>query len=105
MKIYICWTTVDSPEVASQIAKNVIDRRLAFCAQVEGPIESFYNWQGSTKVDREWRICIKTAEFLLEDLEIAVKNMHNYETPQWLAIKADAQGHDYHEWAARALII
>ncbi len=35
-------TAIDSRERASEIARRLLDRRLAGCVQVSGPVESSY---------------------------------------------------------------
>jgi len=40
------YTTTEKREEARDIARNVVEKRLAACAQVLGPIASTYWWKG-----------------------------------------------------------
>ena len=56
---YLVTTTVGTPEQASDLARWAVERRLAACAQVDGPITSTYRWDGAVRVEQEWRIVFK----------------------------------------------
>ncbi len=47
-------TTVDAREVADRLAAQMVEERLAACAQVQGPIASVYRWQGAVERATEW---------------------------------------------------
>ncbi len=53
-------TTVSSEEDAKRIADDLLDRRLAACVQVVGPIASRYRWQGALEQAQEWQCLVKT---------------------------------------------
>ena len=42
----IAWTTVETKEVAQQLARQWVECGVAVCVQIEGPIESVYRWEG-----------------------------------------------------------
>ena len=48
-------TTVDSAEQAAALARGIVERRLAACAQIVGPIRSHYRWQGKVEEAEEWQ--------------------------------------------------
>src|SRR4051794_41809983 len=54
-------TTVGSEEEAGSIASLLVERRLAACVQVVGPIVSRYRWEGEVEEGREWQWLGKTA--------------------------------------------
>ena len=53
-------TTTGTREVAERIAVELVDLRLAACAQVSGPITSTYRWQGQIENAEEWLCTAKT---------------------------------------------
>ena len=53
-------TTVDSSEEAKRIARLLVERRLAACAQVSGPVTSAYWWDDEVQTDEEWYCVLKT---------------------------------------------
>jgi periplasmic divalent cation tolerance protein len=91
-------TTVDSREAADHIAEVLLERKLAACVQVEGPIESIYRWHGEVEQAREWRCTIKTRADLYESLEAAIRETHPYKTPEILAQAVVYGSREYLAW-------
>lgn len=93
------WTTLDSADSAETLARGAVDAGVAACAQVEGPLRSFYVWKGGVCDDPEWRVTFKFAEARAEALEVWLRGAHPYDTPQWVACRADRVADDYRRWA------
>ena len=91
-------TTTEKKEDAETIAKILVERRLAGCVQIVGPIQSSYWWKGELEKTEEWFCCIKTKNRLYQELETAIKEIHPYETPEIIAIPIVAGSKDYLEW-------
>ena len=75
-------TTVDRREVAERFAEALVDRRLAACAQVSGPVASTYRWRGAVDHASEWVCQLKTTRARLPALEAALDALHPYELPE-----------------------
>jgi len=73
-------TTLPQREEAEELSRQAVERRLAACAQVSGPVTSFYRWEGSLHREEEWVCTMKTAERVLEDLVSFIGEKHPYET-------------------------
>jgi periplasmic divalent cation tolerance protein len=97
--MFIAWTTVSTSSEAGLLADACIAQNLAVCAQVEGPIQSHYVWQGRKNVAQEWRITFKFLPEQSAALETWVHSTHPYETPQWIVVEADRVGEKYLSWA------
>ncbi len=91
-------TTVDKKEDADKIAKMVVERRLAACAQVLGPIVSTYWWMGKIETSEEWLILIKSEKSLYDELEKTIKEIHPYKVPEIVALPIIAGSKEYLEW-------
>ena len=50
----IVLTTVGLLEKAEQIAETLLERRLAACVNIIGPIRSIYRWQGALQREQEY---------------------------------------------------
>lgn len=96
--IYVGWTTINSQENAEKLAKGSIEKQLAACAQVEGPIQSFYLWEGELESVQEYRITFKFAAETSGKLGDWLKENHPYETPQWLTVNAQDVSPEYRQW-------
>lgn len=75
-------TTVDSREIAGRLAEALVDRRLAACAQVSGPVASTYRWRGAVDHASEWICQLKTTRARLPALEAALDTLHPYDLPE-----------------------
>jgi periplasmic divalent cation tolerance protein len=97
-------TTVGSPAAASELAKQIIDARLAACVQIDGPVTSIYRWQGEVCEAQEWRCTMKTLAPLTRQLEDAISRAHPYETPEILILPVAACAPAYAQWLAEQVI-
>jgi len=91
-------STTQKKEDAARIAKALVDRRLAGCVQVMGPLESTYRWRGKVERAREWLLLIKSTKKAYPRLEKAIKEMHPYETPEILALPVVKGSKEYLRW-------
>lgn len=98
-------TSVASREEADRIATAVVERRLAACAQVIGPIASTYRWHGAVEQADEWLVVIKTRADAYDALETAIRELHSYETPEIIATPIVAGSHDYVQWIIESTTI
>lgn len=96
----LVWTTVATRADAERIAAGVVERQLAACVQIDGPITSFYRWEGKLERSEEYRICLKCLSAALPALEKYVFSVHPYETPEWLVTAATHVGGKYLSWAS-----
>ena len=72
-------TTTENQISAKQIADVLINKKLAACVQIVGPITSIYRWQGKIENSQEWMCSIKTREDLYPQVEENIKNNHSYD--------------------------
>ena len=96
-------TTTENKDDAEKIAKALVERRLAACVQLLGPIVSTYWWKDDIETAQEWLCHIKTHKSLYHETEKAIKAIHPYETPEIIAMPIVAGSNDYLEWLSREL--
>lgn len=97
----IGWTTVSNREEAGILARDAVEKKLAACCQVDGPIRSFYEWEGKVQDDEEYRVTFKFLREKTDALEEWLFSAHPYDTPQWLAVPADRISQKYLIWARK----
>ena len=97
--MWIAWTSVEKREDAERLARLAIEHRLAACVQIDGPATSVYRWKGKLETAQEWRLTFKCAADRLEALETRIIHDHTYETPEWIAVRAEHVGEKYLNWA------
>lgn len=95
---YLVVTTTARKDEAETIAGELVARRLAACVQISGPITSVFRWQGQVEHSQEWLCFIKTTRGLLDALEAAIRELHPYEVPEFVAIPAERVGAAYQRW-------
>ncbi|MER7410523.1 MULTISPECIES: divalent-cation tolerance protein CutA [Streptomyces] len=91
-------TTTDSEESARTLAAGAIERRVAACAQINGPVTSVYRWEGQVQTDPEWQVLFKTAAARYDALEQYLRAAHDYDVPEIIATPVVRGGADYLEW-------
>lgn len=91
-------TTTEKREDAEKIARALVERRLAACVQIVGPIDTTYWWKGKIERNPEWLCLIKSRKALYAELEKAIKEMHPYETPEIIAVPIVAGSNEYLDW-------
>ncbi len=96
-------TTTGSKEEAERISTALVERRLAACVQVLGPIASRYRWQGEVETAREWMCVVKTEASRYPQVEAAIRELHSYDEPEIVATPIVAGSVGYLDWIGDSL--
>ena len=99
--IMMACTTFSSKEKAHNCCKRLVESKLVVCAQICGPIDSIYSWDGKISEELEWRVVMKTSVSKIYKLKEEVMRTHEYETPQWVSWKVTASS-EYGSWVESA---
>ena len=97
MKPIAVVTTIGSLEEAQAMARALVERKLAACAQIS-EIESFYTWNDAVQNDKEFRVLFKTTSELYQTVENAIRELHSYELPAIHAYPFENIYAPYAEW-------
>jgi periplasmic divalent cation tolerance protein len=95
----LAWTTVALRPDADRLAAQAVERHLAACVQIDGPIASHYRWQDRVEETQEFRLCFKCLPEQLLPLEAFVLSHHPYQTPEWIVVAAERVSEKYLSWA------
>ncbi len=74
------------PDRAEEIARAVLERRLAACVNIVPGVISLYWWDGSIHRDLESTLLIKTTADLVPALTVAILAAHPYAVPEVIAL-------------------
>lgn len=96
-------TTLPDRPTAERLAALVVEERLAACAQIHGPIESVYRWQGSVERASEWYCHLKTTGERFPALRARIRELHPYDVPEIIAIPMEQADGDYLTWLREAV--
>lgn len=94
----IVYTTAPRAEIAADLARELVERELAACVQIVGPIQSVYRWKGAVESAPEWLCLIKTTRERFPALEAAIRTLHPYETPELVATPITHGSAAYLQW-------
>jgi periplasmic divalent cation tolerance protein len=95
----IVLVTCGSMSEARKIARHVVSKRLAACANVvSSPVQSTYWWKGRVESAREVLMILKTSARRLAELEREVLRLHSYDVPEFIVVPIVAGTREYLAW-------
>lgn len=94
-------TAVNEEAAAEGLATALVAERLAACAQIIGPVQSVYWWEGDVSHTREWLIVAKTTDARLPELTARIRALHRYQVPEIVALSIAAGDPAYLQWIQR----
>ena len=96
--VRIVLTTVGLHEKAEGLARTLVERRLAACVNIIGPIRSIYRWKGEVENEQEYLLLIKTTADRSDKLAEAFAELHPYELPERIELDIAAGSAAYLAW-------
>jgi periplasmic divalent cation tolerance protein len=96
-------STCGSAEEAAQIARALVDKKLAACVNVMPGVRSFYRWKGAIEDQQESLLVIKSSRGLFDQLRVEIEKLHSYEVPEVIAVPIVDGSEGYLEWLEREL--
>lgn len=91
--------TAPSQETAEQLARHLLQERLAACVNLVNGVQSLYWWEGELQSDSETLMVVKTRKEGFQERFIPfVKRHHPYQVPEVLALPIFGGNEDYLQW-------
>jgi periplasmic divalent cation tolerance protein len=97
------YTTTEDGDEAGRIARSLVEKRLAACVQILGPVSSTYWWEDNVVEEHEYICVIKSRQDLYRDIEQSIREVHSYETPEILAVRLSEGSSAYFDWMEKEL--
>lgn len=94
----IAITTVPSRELGLEIARKVVQDRLAACVNISAEISSVYWWQKKVEESQEYLLIIKTTQEKAGALRQRIQELHEYEVPEFLVVTVESGVENYLTW-------
>ena len=101
MTEYLVYMTVKSEEEAAKIGTELIEQRLAACANIIGASKSFFWWNGVVQSDLETVMLLKTSDRKIDLLISTAKELHSYDCPAIVAIEIKKGNPDFLKWISK----
>jgi periplasmic divalent cation tolerance protein len=99
----IVLTTTPNAEEAEDLARKIVDAKLAACVQVLPAMKSVYIWEGAIQTETEHLLLIKTLGAKFDELERFIRANHSYEVPEIVALAAEKVAESYLGWMQKSL--
>ena len=91
-------------EVADQIAREVVEKRLAACVDMLPNAWGLYGWKDSPYVNDEVTLLINTCEDWSEELYETIIDLHPSQMPVIVTIAIDESYSRYIQWLQQQLL-
>jgi len=96
----LIYTPLPDADTARDIAGTLLDEGLIACANILGPVESVFLWNGKRDTATEVAVLYKTTVARLDQVVSRLGALHPYETPAIVANVCDASHPDTLTWLA-----
>ncbi|WP_418179425.1 divalent-cation tolerance protein CutA [Aliarcobacter lanthieri] len=94
MNCVLIQTTCSSKNEAKNIAKVLVEEKLAACIQLM-EIESTYSWDYKLCCDNETLLNIKTKKELFSKVKSKILELHSYDVPEIIELDISNINEDY----------
>ena len=96
-------TTTANSDEATSIGHTLVEEQLAACATIVPGAQSIYRWQGQIESATETLLLLKTTPEQLPMLEARLRELHSYDTPEFLVLPVESGSQPYLEWLHASL--
>ena len=94
----IVLTTLPADFESRTFGRTLVDERLAACVNLLPPMESVYRWEGQVEHDTERQVIIKTSRERVAALWERIRELHPYETPEFVVLAIQDGSDAYLRW-------
>lgn len=98
METCLVYITAANVDEAVAIGRDLVERKLAACANVHSPVVSIYRWHGAIQQDNEVVLIAKTESDLVDNLSARVAEIHSYDCPCIAAVPISGGHAPFLEW-------
>jgi periplasmic divalent cation tolerance protein len=96
----VVFVTAPGAEKAAEIARVLVEERLAACGNVVPGLRSIYRWEGKIFDEPEALLVLKTTADRFEPLRARVLSLHPYQCPEVISLPIGAGHAPYLAWIA-----
>ncbi len=97
-------TTCESADEASQIARVLVEKKIAACVNILPGAKSVYRWKDKIEEASEILLIIKSRRDLFDAIRTEIAKIHTYELPELIAVPIVDGSETYLSWLDRELI-
>nr|ACO08785.1 CutA homolog precursor [Oncorhynchus mykiss] len=97
------FVTCPNEQVAKDLARGIVEKKLAACVNIVPQITSVYEWQGKVQEDSEVLLMIKTRSSKVASLAEYVRSNHPYEVAEVISLPIEQGNPPYLKWLGDAV--
>jgi periplasmic divalent cation tolerance protein len=94
----IVLTTLPGDFEIRTFARTLVEERLAACVNLLPPMDSVYRWEGQVAQETERQMIIKTSRDRVIALWDRIRELHPYETPEFVVLSIQDGSDAYLRW-------
>ena len=91
-------STCETAEQAADVARHLVELRLAACVNIIPGARSVYRWKGEIEDTAEHVLIIKSRRELFDGLRAELQKVHPYEVPEVIALPVVDGSESYLAW-------
>ncbi len=91
------------PGLGRELAKGLVEEKLAACVQIVSSVVSVYEWQGTIEEEPEALLIVKTTEEMVKKMGRYLDEHHPYDVPECVFVPIASGSPDYLAWIAETL--
>lgn len=99
----VSYVTTPNQEVARNLAKVLVEKRVAACVNIVNNVESIYEWQGKLEQDSESMMIIKSNSEKSAALKEIIEKEHPYDCPEVITLEVKSGSEKYINWIHETL--
>ena len=94
----LVFTTLPNADKAAEIARALVEERLAACANLLPAVRSIFRWEGKIRDENEVLVLLKTRAENVERLKARILELHPYEVPEVIAVPIESGYQAWLDW-------
>lgn len=98
MKLYTAFSTFPSIEIAREVARVLVEKKLVACVNLVPAVESIYQWDGKICEEKEVLAMMKVPKSKLGELQDLLVKLHPYDVPEFIILEIKGGHQAYLEW-------
>jgi len=98
MNACLCYVSLGPRDDAQEIARTLVEERLAAAVNLHTGVQSFSRWQDRVEEAAEVTLIAKTRAELVERLTARVVELHSYQCPAVVAVPIEGGHAEYLAW-------
>ncbi|MFQ5456062.1 MAG: divalent-cation tolerance protein CutA [Nitrospirota bacterium] len=100
----VIFITASSIEEGEKISRQLIEKKIAACANISPNLRSIFYWEDKICNEEEVLIIVKSRAVFFDQIEKCVKENHSYSVPEIIALPIIKGSIEYLDWVKKSTI-